>query len=191
MSLHPCTPSTLIGSPFISPQPWKSICCQFHAIELNLQPTIDQALLNIINTTFGTAQYTKCLKTAKVIPLLKEGKPPTDPLSYRGVNILPAVGKIIDYMMTNQITQHLETNNLLLQHHHGCVKGRSTISAILTMIHTWSKDLEDGKHSASLILDQSAAYDIICHKTLLRKLKTLGFDQHSLAYFSSYLEERY
>ena len=34
MSLHPCTPSTLIGSTFISPQPWKSIRCQFHAIEL-------------------------------------------------------------------------------------------------------------------------------------------------------------
>ena len=76
----------------------------------NLQPTIDQALLNIINTTFGTAKYPNCLKTAKVIPLLKEGKPPTDPLSYRGVNILPAIGKIIDSMIKNQITQHLETN---------------------------------------------------------------------------------
>ena len=157
----------------------------------NLQPTIDAALLNIVNTTIGTAKYPTALKTAKVIPLLKEGKTPTDPLSYRGVNILPSVGKIIDSVINKQIIQHLETNQLFLQHHHGCIKGRSTITAILTMIDSWTKDLEQGLHSASIILDQSAAYDLICHRTLLRKMETLGFDQHAVAYFTSYLEERY
>ena len=151
---------------------------------------IAPTMLNLVNTCMTTAEYPKNLKTARVIPLLKKDKPPTDPLSFRAINILPSIGKIIDRIINKQITRHLVSNNLLLQQHNGSIKGRSTMSAVLTMLDEWSEDLENHKNNAILILDQSAAYDIICHVKLVEKLKLLGFDRNSLEFIKSYLNNR-
>ena len=100
----------------------------------------------------------------------KGNKNPTDPLSYRAVNILPSLGKIIDHVINKQMTRHLTSNSLLLQQHHGAIKGRSTMTAILSMLDKWTEGLERGDDNLVLVLDQSAAYDVICHEKLLQKL---------------------
>ena len=156
----------------------------------NLLPTIEKALLNLVNTTIGTATYPTTLKIAKIVPLLKQGKSPTDPLSYRGINLLPSIGKIIDKLISIQLVRHLSLNNLLIHNHNGAIKGRSTVSAIVTLLDDWVYDLEDGKNLAMLILDQSAAYDLISHPILIKKLRILGLDPHAIGYFTSYLENR-
>ena len=156
----------------------------------NLLPTLEKSILNLINTTIGTANYPNALKIAKIVPLLKQGKSPTDPLSYRGINLLPSIGKIIDKIISIQLVRHLALNNLFLHSHNGAIKGRSTVSAIVTMLDDWVYDLEDGKNLAILILDQSAAYDLISHSILLQKLQILGLDPHAIGYFTSYLKNR-
>ena len=142
----------------------------------NLLPTIEKAILNLVNTTIGTTQYPKILKIAKIVPLLKQGKPPNDALSFRGINLLPSIGKVIDRIISIQIVRHLNLNKLLLHNHFGAIKGRSTTAAIVTMLDDWVYNMENGENLAILILDQSAAYDLISHKILVRKLKILGFD---------------
>ena len=156
----------------------------------NLLPTIEKAILNLVNTTIGTTQYPKSLKIAKIVPLLKQGKPPNDPLSFRGINLLPSLGKVVDKIISSQIVRHLNLNKLLLHNHFGAIRGRSTIAAIATMLDDWVYDLESGENLAILILDQSAAYDLISHQILVKKLKILGFDDHAAAYFENYLKNR-
>ena len=51
----------------------------------------------------------------------------------------------------------------------------------------WRKKKID---KAVLILDQSAAFDTICHKILINKLAILGFDPPSLQYMQNYLSNR-
>ena len=156
----------------------------------NLLSTIEKAILNLVNTTIGTTQYPKILKIAKIVPLLKQGKPPNDPLSFRGINLLPSIGKVIDRIMSIQIVRHLNLNKLLLHNHFGAIKGRSTTAAIVTMLDDWVYNMENGEDLAILIFDQSAAYDLISHKILIKKLRILGFDNHAAAYFENYLQNR-
>ena len=148
------------------------------------------ALLNLVNTSINTATYPDRLKLARIVPLRKGNKCPTDPLSYRAVNILPSLGKIIDRLLNKQITRHLVSNNLILQQHHGSIKGRSTMTAVACMLDEWVESLEKGESNTILILDQSAAYDVICHRKLIEKMIILGFDNNAIEFFKNYLSGR-
>ena len=61
------------------------------------------------------------------------------------------------------------------------------------MIHVHEKWLEAADNNliaASCYLDQSAAYDLLCHRTLAEKLKLYKFDQLSIDWVMSYLGGR-
>ena len=130
-----------------------------------------KSILNLVNTTINTGTYPSSLKIARIVPLRKGDKNPTNPLNYRAINILPSLGKIIDRIVNKQMTRHLYLNKLFLQQHHGSVKGRSTMTAIISMLDDWAEGLEKGENNLILVLDQSAAYDVICHVKLIQKLK--------------------
>ena len=145
------------------------------------------ALLNLVNTAISTATYPDKLKIARIVPLRKGNKCLTDPLSYRAVNILPSLGKIIDRIINKQITRHLVSNHLILHQHHGSIQGRSTMTAVVSMLDEWAESMERGEDNTILILDQSAAYDVICHIKLIEKMKILGFDNNAIQFFKDYL----
>jgi hypothetical protein len=63
VSQHPCTPSTLSGSTFNSPQPWKFIRCQFLVIELTaLRHTHVPALTSRDSWQSSVTQLPGCYK---------------------------------------------------------------------------------------------------------------------------------
>ena len=125
-----------------------------------------------------------------MVPLLKKGKTPTEVKSYRSINILPSIGKILDKVVSNQILEHLVENSLIPHEHHGGVGGNNTITAIATMVDQWAYSIENNQSLAIIILDQTAAYDLISHPILLKKMQYLGFDEHTMDYFQSYLADR-
>ena len=147
-------------------------------------------ILNLVNTCITTASYPDSLKTARVVPLLKSGKNPNEATSYRAINILSSISKIIDRIINKQLIRHLTTNKLIIHQHHGTIKGRSTMTALVSMLDEWAEALENGESNAILVLDQSAAYNIICHQKLIEKLKILGADNASTQFFTDYLRQR-
>ena len=59
-------------------------------------------------------------QNSKVIPLLKK-IPPNETKSYRAINILSIVGKIIDKIIAEQLLTYLTENHLIPHEHHGGV----------------------------------------------------------------------
>ena len=96
----------------------------------------------------------------------------------------------MDKTMQNQLTKHLVDNQLITHQHHGGVRGSSTTTALVTLLDTWASNLEDGVDTATLLIDQSAAYDMVEHTILLQKLKLLGLDKNSLQLMQTYLSSR-
>ena len=155
-----------------------------------LTKSTEAILLHLINTSIETQIYPNILKEAKIIPLLKHDKVKTDPLSYKGINLLPSIGKIMDKVTASQITKYLTQHKLIPHQHHGGLKGKSTITAVLTEIDKWAEKVENGEDLAVIIIDQSAAYDTIDHGLLVEKLKILGFQPNSIKYMQNYLCNR-
>ena len=69
---------------------------------------------------------------------------------------------------------------------HAC-KGHSTSTALAQMTDDWLKSIDDRKLVGAVLLDFSAAFDVIDHELLLGKLKYYGFKSAALSWMESYL----
>ena len=83
--------------------------------------------------------------------------------SYRPINILNYIAKIIDTIMAQQIKDFLTQYKLIPYNHNGGLKGLSTTSTVIVLLDMWSKLIEDNVNAVVLQLDQSAAYDMVNH----------------------------
>lgn len=79
-----------------------------------------------------TKSFNKCLrlsywpanfKTAKVIPILKAGKSPSDPHSYRPISLLNATGKIFERVIYARLIKCIDEKKLLPNNQFGFRKG--------------------------------------------------------------------
>ena len=157
---------------------------------------LEGPILNMVNTSILSKEYPRTLKQSKVIPLLKQSsnpqqpKSPTDTDSYRGINLLMSLGNLFYKIILKQTLHYLIENTLVHHAHHGSIKGRSTTTAVVTLLDTWSEIVENGKEFAAVALNQSSAYNLIDHKILLRKMKYLAFQPDIIKWFSSYISDR-
>ena len=70
------------------------------------------------------------------------------------------------------------------------MKNRSTATALLQLYDLWLTAAENRELSAALLLDLSAAFDIVDHGIFLKKLEAYNFSKDSVCWFKSYLQER-
>ena len=110
--------------------------------------------------------------------------------NYRPVSHLVEIGKIIEYAVFDQVMAYFTENNMFHQNLHGSLRGHSTSTALIQVMDLLHKASEQAKLSAVLLLDQSAAYDLLDHSIFLEKLKAYNFDDNSVLWFKSYLSGR-
>ena len=58
------------------------------------------------------------------------------------------------------------------------------------MFDTWLDAMENDDLSVVMMLDLSAAFDVVDHDTLIQKLKLYGLQPDALTWFESYLSGR-
>jgi hypothetical protein len=79
-----------------------------------------------------------------------------------------------------------ELNNILFHpNHHGFLPHHNTSTALAQMVDLWLKAAEDQELSATLLLDLSAAFDLVDHSVLLRKLKLYNLSDKSVELIKS------
>ena len=147
------------------------------------------SLTHIINLSLSTSCFPDAWKVAKVVPLLKKGDP-LCPKNYRPVALLPVLSKILEKAVFIQIVDYVEENKIVHPSHHGSRPGHSTCTALIEMHSSWIDAIERGDMAAVMMLDLSAAFDMVSHKLLLEKLKLMGFMDRTVAWLKSYLEHR-
>ena len=82
---------------------------------------------------------------------------------------------------------HCTTNNVITDRQAAYLKGDSTISQLLYIIHKIKTNL--GKHNIThgIFLDISSAFDKVWHKGLLAKLEQIGISGAVLTMLKSYV----
>ena len=110
--------------------------------------------------------------------------------NFRPVSHLVEVGQLVEQAVYFQVVDHFLSNHLFHRNHHGGLPSHSTTSALIQLNEMFLEAAEQKKLSAALLLDQSAAYDLLDHKILLNKLALYNFDEQSIQWFSSYLRGR-
>ena len=146
-------------------------------------------LTHLINLSFDTGIFPQSLKIAKVIPIFKKNDP-TVMDNYRPISLLPAISKVFERSMANQVMQYFEDNHLFYDGQYGFRPNRSTEMATLELVDRIQQDLARNLFPCCIFMDLSKAFDTINHEILLCKLKSYGFDNNALMLFKSYLTNR-
>ena len=152
-------------------------------------PVIEDALLHLINLSIRQNQFANPWKIQLVMPLHKKNDK-LNPTNYRPVSHIPEVGKIVEYVIHEQVYNHFVSNNLFHQNHHGFLGQHSTATALIHLHDLWLEASEKQELSAALLIDLYAAFDVVDHDIFLNKLKEYNFTDETISWFGSYLSER-
>ena len=148
------------------------------------------SLSYIINGSLASGIFPQPWKEAKISPIYKGGGSKDDVNNYRPISILPTLSKIIVKWIQKHLMSFLKNHNLLHEKQSGFQEGHSTESALILMIDSWLKAINDGKFVGCLMVDFRKAFDLVDHNLLLQKLKLYKCDESSLLLFNSYLSNR-
>ena len=147
------------------------------------------SISHLINKSLVDGVFPQPWKEAKVSPIFKNGTK-DDINNYRPISILPTLSKNIEKWIQKHLMSFLNNHNLLHEKQSGFRAGHSTESALISMIDSWLKAMNDGKYVGCLMIDFRKAFDLVDHSILLQKLKLYRCDDNSLSWFESYLSDR-
>ncbi|XP_065667596.1 uncharacterized protein LOC136087900 [Hydra vulgaris] len=142
------------------------------------------SLTDCINNSILDGTFPSFLKMADVLPCLKKNDP-TDKANYRPISILPALSKVFEMIVYEQILLFMEPkfDKLLCDFR----RGYSTQHTLIFLLNKWHECINNGGIVGILLMDLSKAYDFIPHDLLIAKLEAYGFSKESLKFLISYI----
>ena len=112
-------------------------------------------------------EFPEEFKTSRVIPLKKKGKDESELDSFRPVNNLNLIEKVLEQLVKEQLDVFLKNNQIIPEHHHGYWKGHFRVTAAQVVQHELHYNQDNKKHSAILLTDLGSAFDL-CVRALLK-----------------------
>ena len=144
------------------------------------------SLTEIFSQSINTGIFPNDWKGARLSPLFKNGVK-NDPNNYRPIFIIPAVSKIFENIIFDQLYAYLNDNNLLSQCQSGFRSLYSTLTVLLETTNDWCVNVDNGLLNGVVFIDLKKAFDTIDHGIRLRKLECYGVDTAGIRWFESYL----
>ena len=147
-------------------------------------------LHHVIVLSINQNKFPTGWKYSKVIPLHKKLSQ-LERKNYRPVAILSPLSKILEKVVYTQIYDYFTRNKIFHPNLHGYRGNRSTQTALLQMYDRWVEAAVAGKVSGVVLLDLSAAFDLVEPSILINKLRIYGLDENFLNWIESYLTNRH
>ena len=147
-----------------------------------------EPLTNLINRGLRTSTFYQNLKYADLTPVHKKDAT-TDKKNYRPISLLPAISKIFERVIVQQVGAYIDT--ILSPFLCGYRKGYNAQHALLSLLEKWRVTLDNKGYGGAVLMDLSKAFDTLNHDLLIAKLHAYGFDKKSLKLLKSYLTNRW
>ena len=154
-----------------------------------LQDQISNHLATICNLSFSTGVFPAILKTAKVIPIHKENSK-LEVSNYRPISLFSNIDKIFEKLMHSRLIEFLEEKQILYYGQFAFRKDFSTNHAVLILLESIQKALDDGQFACGIFIDLEKAFDTVSHDILLEKLNHYSVRGIANDWFRSYLSDR-
>ena len=170
--------------------------CELDPIPSKLLKTnskeIAPVITEILNLLLKTGDFCKELKQALLHPLLKKCGLELAFPNYRPVSNLAYLGKIIERAVCNQITEYTSKIGMAEQYQSAYKAAHSTDTALLKVKTDILAAIDRKEGMCLILLDLSAAFDMVNHEMLLNHLKfRFGITDTVLKWIESYLNGRH
>ena len=128
-------------------------------------------------------------RSANVTPIFKKGSKAM-PGNYRPVSLTSATCKLMERIVKEDIEAHVERNGLIRPSQHGFRQGRSPQTNLIEFMEQTTTWMDEGRSFDIIYLDFAKAFDVVCHRRLIVKLKAKGIEGELIEWIKDWLAGR-
>ncbi len=146
-----------------------------------------QPIADIVNRSYREARLPQSWMSADVVTIPKE-EPVRDVNRHlRPISLTPIVSKVVEgYVVDNfiepDVLKKVDPNQ------YGTIPSSSTVQALISMLHTWSKSTDgNGGTTRVMLFDFRKAFDLIDHHLLVQKLRTYDLPRWTINWVIDFL----
>lgn len=150
---------------------------------------VTPTLTKLINLSIKETSYPKCLKSAKIIPIYKNGDR-SSCNNYRPISLLSAFNKIFELKLHNDLSDFIENNNIYYSNQFGFRKFHSTVDALIKVHDHIIQQKRLKMKIFGIFIDLKKAFDSIDNEILIKKLPYYGIRGPFIKLINSYLTDR-
>jgi len=154
-----------------------------------LLPSISGPLSIIYQSFMSAGNIPDSWKISIITPLFKKGAA-SDPNNYRPVAITSIFSKLMERVIVSQTSNHLKELGLISKEQHGFLKARSTSTNLIESVSDWTVNFSSHSATDVAYIDFARAFDKVCHRKLIHKLKSYGIDGDLLRFVDNFLLNR-
>ena len=151
---------------------------------------ISYSFSKLLNNLFEIGYFPDLWKIAHITPIYKRSGHKNDKANFRPISILPTLSKVCESVIHERLLSHCMENNIISERQAAYLKGDSTMSQLLYIVHFIRSNWGKKNIVQGAFLDISAAFDKVWHKGLIAKLYQIGISGSFINLFTSYLLNR-
>ena len=110
--------------------------------------------------------------------------------NYRPVTLTSQIVKLLERLLLDQISNHLNTNNVISCDQHGFQSGCSCVTQLLESLNDWTQSYDNREETDIIYMDFSKAFDSVAHQRLLFKLAHYGINGYIKNWIEAFLTNR-
>lgn len=156
----------------------------------HLPATYMAYLLALYNCIWACQYVPDTWRHAIIVPILKPGKEPSSPSSYRPISLTNTLMKILERMVNKRLVWFLDTHSLIADIQCGSRRGRSAVDHLVRV----STYIQDGfvlrQHTVGLLFDIKSAYDRTWRPVILQQLQKWGMRGNLPLFIQQFLKKR-
>ena len=160
------------------------------AMVKNMGTTMKQWLLDIYNESWKTGEVPGLWKKAEIIPILKPGKDPSKPDSYRPVSLTQVFAKVMERMVAERMNYWMENKGIINNWQTGFQRGKSCEDQIIRLTQSTQDGFEAREKTLMVALDCSKAYDRVKKGRLWQRMIEEKMPGPMIRWFKSFTEGR-
>ena len=154
-------------------------------------PLLIRPIQHLINTSLMKGKFSRKWKFSRLTPRLKNKElNRTLTSSYRPVAVLTTSSKLVERAAQQQLLNFLEQTNQLNKSNHAYRRNMSTTTTLIEILDELYQGVEDKDITSLMALDQSAAFDCVCPKILIDKMRLYNIGDDALNWVQDYLTGR-
>ena len=127
-------------------------------------------------------------KRANIVPMPKVKPPLSIKDDFRPISLTATISKVFEALVGQRMLDSVADK--IDRKQYGARKGRSTVHALVDMLHTWHSALDRGDAVRTVFVDYAKAFDHVSHNVVLRKMLDIGVEPWIVKWFHSFLIDR-
>jgi len=156
-----------------------------------LDPSNRASLLKLMNEMYLSGFVPEVWKSAIVIPILKPGKRPNSPSSFRPISLTSCLAKVMERMINNRLRWFLDKRAIIPAFQTGFTPGCSTYDNIVRLETTIQAGFNKGEVTLAAFLDYKNAYPKAWWAGILVKLARAGVRGTMLRWNANFISGRW